>query len=115
MDAKKVKIEAQPLHMRVCIMNRFPEMGKITHISGTSGHPQRSKRGTNLAYESLSILTDSVVGVMLALEAERHVPFAHIAVVKYPGLNQWKMSRKDEKIFIRMLTRAAIYGMIAME
>jgi hypothetical protein len=31
---------------------------------------------------------------MLALEAERHVPFTHIVVVKYPGLNQWEMSRK---------------------
>jgi hypothetical protein len=52
---------------------------------------------------------------MLALEAVRRVPVASIAIVKYPGLNQWKMSRKDEKIFIRMLTRAAIYGMIGVE
>ena len=34
---------------------------------------------------------------MLALEAERHVLFAYIAVVKYSELNQWKMSRKRWK------------------
>ena len=48
----------------------------------------------NSIHECLSILTDVVARVMLALEAERHVLFAYIAVVKYSELNQWKMSRK---------------------
>ena len=67
------------------------------------------------AYKSLSILTYLVTGVMLALEAEMHMPFVYVDVVKTHKLNLWKMFRKDEKIFMRMLTRAKFYGMIAME
>ena len=48
----------------------------------------------NSIHECLSILTNLATRVMLALEAERHVLFAYIAVVKYSELNQWKMSRK---------------------
>lgn len=43
------------------------------------------------------------------------MPFVYIGVVKIHKLNLWKMFRKDEKIFMRMLTRAKFYGMIAME
>lgn len=67
------------------------------------------------AYKSLSILTDVVTGVMLALEAEMQMPFVYIGVVKIHKLNLWKMFRKDEKIFMRVLTQAKFYGMIAME
>jgi hypothetical protein len=52
---------------------------------------------------------------MLAVEAEMQVSFVHIAVVKISWLSLWKMFGKDEKFFMRMLTQAAIYGMIAME
>lgn len=52
---------------------------------------------------------------MLALEAEMQRPFVYIDVVKIHKLNLWKIFRKDEKIFMRMLTRAKFYGMIAME
>ena len=66
-------------------------------------------------YKSLSILTYLVTDVMLALEAEMQRPFVYIDVVKIHKLNLWKMFRKDEKIFMRMLTQAKFYGMIAME
>jgi hypothetical protein len=52
---------------------------------------------------------------MLALEAAKHISFAHTALRKQPGLQLWQIFVKDEKNFMRMLTRGAIYGMIAVE
>jgi hypothetical protein len=42
----------------------------------------RVSRFPNSTYESLSILTDVATDVMLAVEAEIHMPFVHIVVVK---------------------------------
>jgi hypothetical protein len=51
---------------------------------------------------------------MLAIEAAMHMSFAYITGNKNL-INLWKIFEKDEKIFTRMLTWAAICGMIAVE